>query len=103
MRVKHLRNPDAVCMHLLSEFIDRIELRGIQLCLAGVRDDFHKILDQVGIVDRLGPDRVFREAPQVWSSTMSAVNWAHEQLKGDFCVTCPRRTSATMETWDFAI
>ena len=24
LRVKHLRNPDAVCMHLLSEFIDRI-------------------------------------------------------------------------------
>src|SRR5690606_1665619 len=69
MRVKHLHNPDAVCMHLLSDFIDRIAARSISICLAGVRDDFYKILAQVGIVDRLGTDRVFREAPQVWSST----------------------------------
>lgn len=103
LRVKHLRNPDAVCMHLLSDFIDRTDERGIKVCLAGVRDDFYKILDHVGIVDRLGKERVFREAPQVWSSTMSAVNWAHEQLGDDFCATCPRRTSTTMETWDFAI
>lgn len=103
LRVKHLRNPDAVCMHLLSEFIDRIEERGIKLCLAGVRDDFYKILDQVGIVARLGQDRVFREAPQVWSSTMTAMNWAHQQLGDDFCTSCPRRNASTTETWDFAI
>jgi SulP family sulfate permease len=103
LRVKHLRNPDAVCMHLLNEFLDRIDERGIKLCLAGVRDDFYKILVQVGIADRLGKDRVFREAPQVWSSTMSAVNWAHEQLGDDFCATCPRRTSSATESWDFAI
>jgi hypothetical protein len=95
--------PERVHRHLLSEFIDRIDERGIKLCLAGVRDDFYKILDQVGIVERLGTDRVFREAPQVWSSTMTAVNWAHEQLGGDFCATCPRRNPSTTETWDFAI
>lgn len=103
LRVKHLRNPDAVCMHLLSEFIERIEERRIALCLAGVRDDFYKILDQVGIVDRLGHDRVFRETAQVWSSTTAAMNWAHEQLDGEFCETCPRRNGNSIGVWDYAI
>jgi SulP family sulfate permease len=104
LRVKHLRNPDAVCMHLLSEFIERIEERGLVLCLAGVRDDFYQILDQVGIVDRLGKDRVFRETAQVWSSTTAAMNWAHAQLGDDLCDTCPRRHSTAEDSvWNFAI
>ncbi len=103
MRVKHLRNPDAVCMHLLAEFIERIEERGIALCLAGVRDDFYQILDQVGIVNRLGQDRVFRETGQVWSSTTTAMDWAHEQLGDDLCATCPRRNATAESAWHFAI
>jgi SulP family sulfate permease len=105
IRVKHLRNPDAVCMHLLAEFIDRIDERGIAICLAGVRDDFFKILDQVGIVARLGSDRVFRETAQVWSSTTTAMNWAHDQLGDDLCATCPRRNTAAGQesVWNFAI
>ncbi len=103
LRVKHLRNPDAVCMHLLMEFIERIEERSLVLCLAGVRDDFYRILDQVGIVDRLGHDRVFRETAQVWSSTTAAMNWAHEQLADDFCATCPRGNAGQENVWNFAI
>ncbi|MDZ4656785.1 MAG: SulP family inorganic anion transporter [Bythopirellula sp.] len=103
LRVKHLRNPDAVCMHLLAEFIERIEERHIALCLAGVRDDFYQILDQVGIVKRLGSDRVFRETAQVWSSTSAALEWAHEQLDGDYCATCPRKNANTESAWNFAI
>ena len=101
LRVKHLRNPDAVCMHLLSEFIDRVAAEGIKLCFAGVRDDFYKILDQVGIVERLGPERIFRERAQVWSSTTMAMEWAHEQLDEDYCASCPRRTATAV--WDYAI
>jgi SulP family sulfate permease len=104
LRVKHLRNPDAVCMQLLSEFIERIEERGLVLCLAGVRDEFYQILDQVGIVDRLGKDRVFRETAQVWSSTTTAMNWAHAQLSDNYCETCPRRNSTAEDSvWNFAI
>ncbi len=103
LRVKHLRNPDAVCMHLLAEFIERIEERHVALCLAGVRDDFYQILDQVGIVNRLGSDRVFRETAQVWSSTSAALEWAHEQLGGDYCDTCPRKNANVESAWNFAI
>jgi SulP family sulfate permease len=90
LRIKYLRNPDAVCMHLLKEFIDRVEARSVALCLSGVRDDFFTTLSKVGIADRLGP-RVFREVPQVWTSTSAAIDWAYAQIGGHRCDTCPRR------------
>jgi SulP family sulfate permease len=105
LRVKHLRNPDAVCMHLLKEFVDRIDARGIALCLSGVRDGFYTTLSKVGIVEQLGADRVFREVPQVWTSTTAAIEWAHAQLADDLCESCPRRDGAPAGggQWHFVI
>jgi sulfate permease, SulP family len=106
LRVKYLRNPDAVCMHLLKEFIDRIEPRGIVLCLSGVRNSFFKTLSKVGIVDQLGADRIFREVPQLWTSTAMAIEWAYAQLGERRCETCPRRGGASAASggaWHFEI
>lgn len=105
LRVKHLRNPDAVCMHLLKEFIDRVKIRGVAICLSGVRDGFYTTLAKVGIVEQLGRDRVFREVPQVWTSTTTAIEWAHAQLGESLCETCPRRDRQPGEgaRWHFEI
>jgi hypothetical protein len=92
-------------MHLLDDFIDRIEERGVTVCLSGVRDDFFNTLAKVGIVERLGAERVFREVPQTWTSTAAAVEWAHRELGDDLCLTCPRRDLATANSqeWHFVI
>ncbi len=104
LRVKYLRNPDAVCMQLLADFIDRIQARGIALCLSGVRDGFYTTLTKVGIVNQLGADRVFREVPQVWTSTAAAIEWAHAQLGDNFCEVCPRRNGKDQTAnWHFDI
>lgn len=91
IRVKHVRNPDAVCMHLLAEFIERVQERRIDICLSGVRADLFATLSKVGIVEMLGDDRVFREVPEVWTSTAAAIGWAYSQLGDDLCNECPRR------------
>ncbi len=105
LRIKHLRNPDAVCMDLLTQFIDRIESQGITVVLSGVRDSFHRTLQRSGVVERLGESRVFRELSQVWSSTSQAVEWAYEHLGQDFCEICPRRSrpEGTITDWHFMI
>ena len=105
LRVKYLRNPDAVCMHLLDSFIERTEARGIVVVLSGVREGFYSTLEKVGIVDRLGEGRIFREVPQLWTSTATAVEWAHEQLGDDLCATCPRREErkGVADQWHFDI
>jgi SulP family sulfate permease len=91
LRVKHLRNPDAVCMKLLHDFIERVHARGVEVCLGGVREPFFTTLSGVGIVDQLGRDRIFCETPKVWTSTAAAIEWAHSRLRQGFCDTCPRR------------
>ena len=105
LRVKYLRNPDVVCMHLLHDFIERMEERGVTICLSGVRDDFFTTLEKVGIVDRLGSERVFREVPQLWTSTAAGVEWAHRQLGDDLCDQCPRCKTGPKDNpeWHFVI
>lgn len=105
IRIKHLRNPDAVCMDLLERFIERMQERKIKLALSGVREAFYRVLDRSGIVDKLGEDKVFRELSQVWSSTTTAMQWAYQELGNEQCEHCPRRgISATDDrTWYFMI
>src|SRR5690242_18929339 len=54
LRVMHLRNPDAVCMKLLHDFIDRVHARRVEVCLAAECELFLAILPGVGIVLQLG-------------------------------------------------
>lgn len=105
LRVKHVRNPDAVCLHLLDEFLERMEAAGKIVALSGVRDDIHKVLEDIGIVARLGKGRIFREVPEVWSSTMNAVSWAYEQLGAARCAHCPHNASIDdpLRGWHFVI
>jgi SulP family sulfate permease len=95
LRMKHVRNPDAVCMHLLDDFLKRMQQAGKTVVLSGVRDDVHAALGNVGIVERLGGERVFREVRTLWSSTMSAILWSYQRLEGDRCPHCPHGESIT--------
>jgi sulfate permease, SulP family len=105
LRVKHLRNPDAVCMHLLAEFIEETEARGVVVCLTGVRGGFYATLKKVGIVDLLGEERVFREVPRDWTSTVAAIEWAHRQLGGELSggALPPEEESVVVRDWHFTI
>ena len=88
LRLKHVRNLDAVCLHKLGSFLDRLQASGIKVALTGIRDDVFTALDAVGIVEKLGAEKVFRENQQLWSATMSAVSWAYQQLGNNRCVHC---------------
>ncbi len=105
LRVKHLRNPDAVCMHLLAEFIEETEARGVVVCLTGVRGGFYLTLKKVGIVELLGDERVFREVPRDWTSTVAAIAWAHRQLGDDLSGDAlpPDEESVVVRDWHFTI
>jgi SulP family sulfate permease len=80
LRLKRVRNADAVCLHAFDEFLRRMERAGKTILLSGVRGGLYATLNRLGIIERLGSDRIFREVPQIWSSTLDAVRWAHEHL-----------------------
>jgi MFS superfamily sulfate permease-like transporter len=82
LRVKRLRNPDAVGMREIDLFIRRMKDAGVRVILAGVRSDLLAGLRRAGTLDIVGPDQVFPERQAKGSSTMEAVAAAHAFLHG---------------------
>jgi sulfate permease, SulP family len=91
LRLKRVRNPDAVCLELFERFILKMKERGIHVILCGVRDDFVKMLQVSGLEATLGKEYVFIEQEGADSSTLDAVRFAYDLLKDDYCSFCPRR------------
>jgi SulP family sulfate permease len=82
LRLKRVRNPDAVCTTLLDAFVRRMEDRGVHVLMCGVRAELHDALERIGLLERY-PDRVFIEQPVRNSSTLMAVKAAYDGLGGE--------------------
>ena len=89
LRLKRARNPDAVGLTLLEEFMSRVRARGVHVLLCGVRAEFADKLRRTGMSERLG-ERLFLEQPVRLTSTMLAIRHAYELLEGETCAICPR-------------
>lgn len=103
LRVKRVRNPDAVCLELLEHFVEDLRLRGIRFLLCGVRPDFAHALRASGLERRLGAASIFHETEGASSSTLDAVRAAYDTLQGDFCASCPRRGETGKEALYYMI
>ncbi len=102
LRLKRVRNPDAVCLELFERFITHIENRGVLVLLCGVREDLARVLNTSGLYKRL-KDRVFLEVTGPGSSTLDAVRKAYDTLGDDLCPTCPLRQEMGKEVLYFMI
>jgi SulP family sulfate permease len=96
LRVKRARNPDAVGLTLLEDFLRRVKARGVHVLLCGVRAEFADKLERTGIAAQLG-ERLFLEQPVRLTSTMLAIRHAYELLKGETCAICPRAGAGARE------
>lgn len=82
LRLKRVRNPDAVCVTLLDAFVGRMEDRGVHVLMCGVRGELHDALERIGILERF-PERVFVEQPVRNTSTLMAIKAAYDGLGGE--------------------
>jgi SulP family sulfate permease len=80
LRVKRLRNPDAVGMREIDQFMRDMKEAGVRVILAGVRADLLGGLRKAGTLDGLEPDQVFSERQAKGSSTLEAVAAAYQYL-----------------------
>lgn len=80
LRVKRLRNPDAVGLHELDQFLRHMRELGCVVILAGVRSDLLDGLRASGILDELDSNQVFPERRTRGSSTIDAIHAAYEYL-----------------------
>jgi SulP family sulfate permease len=90
LRMKRVRNPDAVALTLLEGFLGRVEARGVQVLMGGVREHLFEALRRTGLAEQL-QDRIFLEQPVRQTSTLLALRRAYELIGAEHCATCPRR------------
>jgi SulP family sulfate permease len=100
IRLKRARNPDAVCLKLFDNFIDSMHQRAIVVLLSGVHDGMRQSLENVGIVEKLGAQRVFLESAEIWSSTIDAVRYIYTLLGPKRCELCTQHPSSANDTDD---
>jgi SulP family sulfate permease len=104
LRLKRARNPDAVCMKLLQDFIQRMHRSGRSVMLTGVSRDVLQVLANVGILELVGARNVFREESDIWASTIEALQKAYLLLGNHRCTHCQRQfINASPEDWSYMI
>lgn len=103
VRLKHVRNPDAVCIERLEAFLETMDQCGVQVFLCGVRRDLAKAMRRSGLDLKIGANRIFHEGKAVFSSTLEAVLHAYRELGSDMCPTCPRRIEREAPTLYYMI
>jgi SulP family sulfate permease len=105
LRVKRVRNPDAVCLSLLDQFVRHMQARKTVVLLCGVRPDLARALRASGLERLLAHEQIFYEGPVLISSTLEAVRRAYDLLGTDYCAVCPRRHAPGdgSESWYYMI
>jgi SulP family sulfate permease len=97
LRLKRVRNPDAVCITQFSQFLDACHAAGFVVLFCGVRPDMARILHTSRLEVHPGLGRVFHEQDVILSSTLEAVRHAYDRLGADLCESCPRRGASSGE------
>jgi sulfate permease, SulP family len=80
LRLRRARNPDAVAVEHLERFLQDAEKQNITVLLAGLRPDFVKILDNVGLTKWFIKGHIFPEEERAFSATLRAVRYAYKLI-----------------------
>jgi len=100
LRLKRLRNPDAVCLEKLEVFLRDAGRSGLVVILAGVRPDLLDGIRRLRFTDWFPSDRIFvEEGDDADSATLLAVRRAYALLGPDnHCQHCATRIQSSGET-----
>jgi SulP family sulfate permease len=92
LRLKRVRNPDAVAVAELDHFLARMKARGVHVLMCGVTQGLYGVMERVGLLERVG-EQIFLEQRVRQTSTMRAIRHAYTLLD-DRCERCPWRDEA---------
>jgi SulP family sulfate permease len=89
LRLKRLRNPDAVCLERLEHFLRDTRDQGLTILLAGVRPDLLESFRRLRFQNWFPNDQIFSEEDEVDSATLKAVRRAYDLLgRRNTCKHC---------------
>jgi len=99
LRLKRVRNPDAVCLERIEHFLHEADRLGITVLLAGVRPDLLAAITSLGFAAWYPAGRIFPKAgDEADSATLQAVRRAYDILgETNSCTHCASATRITEE------
>jgi len=99
LRLKRVRNPDAVCLERIEHFLHEADRLGITVLLAGVRPDLLAAITSLGFAAWYPAGRIFPQAgDEADSATLQAVRRAYDILgETNSCTHCASATRITEE------
>lgn len=80
LRLKRTRNPDAVGLSHLDEFVTEMRQRDVVVLFCGVRGSLDRAFHRSGLRRRLGEHHVFLEQPVRQTSTHQALEYAQQKV-----------------------
>jgi SulP family sulfate permease len=80
LRMKRVRDPDAVCFERLEHALREAQAEGFIVFLAGIRPDLLRGMKRLRFHDWLPSDRWFPEEDTLYSATLQAVRKAYELI-----------------------
>jgi sulfate permease, SulP family len=83
MRMKRVRNPDAVGLAAISGLIERLQAKGVHVLLCGVRPELRASLARSGTLDRMPAETIFLERAVRQTSTQDAMRFARQLCLAD--------------------
>ena len=83
LRLKRVRNPDAVALEVLDVFLREAEKQGLTVFLAGLRPEIQTALERMGVAQRLGERFIFPEQEKDYSATLAAIRAAYAAIEGN--------------------
>jgi SulP family sulfate permease len=83
LRLKRVRNPDAVALEVLDVFLKEAHRDGVVVFLAGLRPELEAALERMGVAERLGKDFIFPEQEKDYSATLSAIRAAYARIENE--------------------
>ncbi len=101
LRMKRLRNPDAMCLEILHRWVQAKRKSGVVVLLSGVRPDLDDAMKNVGLDKIIGPEHIFRESQEIYFSTMAALRKAYQILGTSRCANCSNQIA--VEEWSYDI
>lgn len=81
LRLKRVRNPDAVALEVLDVFLKEAQRDGVVVFLAGLRPELEGALERMGVAERLGKDLIFPEQEKDYFATLSAIRAAYARIE----------------------
>lgn len=84
LRLKRVRNPDAVGLTQLEHFLERLHARGVRVLLCGVRAPLFESMERTGFTRHVDEQDIFPEQPVRLTSTLLAVRRAYEIIGRPF-------------------